>query len=120
MPLPYMLSPNHRVVLCCVCYLCEHVRSDVTARKTYGMVSNNATFVIYTQYIDLCSETAKLELLREERRSLWKAWSDVALIRNWASEEVLSVFATGYTVSQCLHNKTIFYKAIHVQGERST
>jgi len=81
-------------MLCCVVLcLCGHVTAKRNISTSNGTVSNNTIFdVIYIQYTDICSQTAKLELLREERRSLWEAWSDVALIRNWASEEIFVSF----------------------------
>ena len=91
------LQPHYHTCLCCSDSSGNSQDRNISIFN--GTVPNNATFVIYIQYIDLCSQTAKLELLCEEPRSLWKAWSDVALIRNWASEEVSSVFATSHAVS---------------------
>ena len=69
MPLPNMLSLSI-IMLCCVC--AGIVRFVLTVSEEQhihinGMVSNNATFNIYIQYVNLCSQTMKLELLLEER-----------------------------------------------------
>jgi hypothetical protein len=53
----------------------------------------------------------------KECGSLRKAWSDVTLIRNRASEKGLIVSFVEEANHPYLHNKTIFHKAIYVQGK---
>ena len=65
-------------------------------------------------YTDLCSQTAKLELLCKERSRLRKARSDVTLVGNRTPEEVSRQLPSDERGRPCLHNKTIFNEAIYV------
>lgn len=71
-------------------------------------------FVTRVPYTDLCSQTAKLELLCEERSRLRKARSDVALVGNRTSEEVSRQLRSDECGRPYIHNQTIFYESIYV------
>ena len=64
-------------------------------------------------------QSAELKLVTKERRSLRKSWSDVALIGNRASEKCLLVSFAEKPNHLHSHNKTVFHKAVHIQGKQS-
>jgi hypothetical protein len=95
-------------------------RSDENTKKTrvhlLGTVPDDIPLLFVTRvlYTDLCSQTAKLKLLCEERRRLRKARSDVTLVGNRTSEVVSRQLRSDERGRPCLHNKSIFNEAIYV------